>query len=242
MASGGKKSVVAPPWRQDFRDVKALPDTKVVRTHFLLSLVAVLLLTVMAGAFAFQEYLIHSRRSSLADVEAKIADATPADRRNQTDSARFIRDVIRVEEAAKFADCALRPEVVIAQLARLQLPEGRYESVEFTRVSDLYGGGRHVSGLYQSGKLVADLRGGKKAYENAVFSRIVITGTMSPGGKQSAPDLIDSFVGKIRDSEMWGDIPHGVDLDSSAPSRDMDYFDYSLIIEWVSYNPGEAAK
>ncbi|HNX04973.1 MAG TPA: hypothetical protein PKI32_05700 [Opitutales bacterium] len=242
MATSGKKTMMSHPWRQDFRDVKSLPDTKVVRTHFLVNFVAVMLLVIMAGLFAFQEYLIYVRAHSLDNVVGAIAAASPADKRNQSDSARFMADVNRIDEAVRFADCSLRPEILIAELAREKLAECRYESMEFSRVSDLFGTGRHVSGLYQSGKLTVDLRSGKKAYEKAVFSRIVITGTMSPGEHQSAPDLIDSFVGRIRDMATWGDVPHGVDLDTSAPSKDMDYFDFSLVIEWVSFNPEAAAK
>jgi hypothetical protein len=233
MKAAKKKNAIR-PWRQDFRDLASLPDTKVVRTHFLLNLLSTLFLTLALGLFLYQEYVIGTRRSEVALVRDSISTAASSDRRNQEASARFNRTAAKVGEAAKFAATAIRPEVLVAQLARVKIPEARFNSLEYTRLSGNSSPDRHVSGFYRQGRLAADAGTAGKIFKNAAYSRIVINGTMSPSAGSSAPALIDSLVGRIRDAEFWGDVPHGVDLDGSTPSRDMSTFDYSLIVEWVS--------
>ncbi len=234
MASTGKKKISVRPWRQDFRDVATLPDIKVVRTHFILNLSAALFFVILLGLVLYQEYAISARGAELALVRDSIATASSADRRNQEASALFKREAAAVAEAAKFANDAIRPEVLLAELARARIPESNFERIQYVRVSAAGSSDRHVSNFFRQGKLVADQRGAKKLFKDAVISKIVIDGTMAPSRGASAPDLIDSLVGRIRDAEFWGEVPHGMDLDSSSPARDTNTFGFSLVTEWVS--------
>jgi hypothetical protein len=234
MGSTGKKRTVTRPWRQDFRDVSALPDIKVVRTHFLLNLVAALFFVILLGLVLYQEYAISARRAELALVRDSIATASAADRKNLEASALFKREAAQVAEAVKFAGESIRPEVLLAELARARIPESNFERIQYVRVSATGSSDRHVSNFFRQGKLVADQRGAKKLFKDAVISKIVIDGTMAPSRGASAPDLIDGLVGRIREADFWGEVPHGVDLDSSSPARDTNTFGFSVVTEWVS--------
>jgi hypothetical protein len=234
MTASGKKKVAARPWRQDFRDVSALPDIKVVRTHFLLNLSAALFFVILLGLVLYQESSISARRAELALVRDSIATASAADRKNLEASVRFKREVAEVAEAVKFAGESIRPEVLLAELARARVAESNFDRIEYVRVSAAGSSDRHVSNFFRQGKLAADRRSAKKLFKDAVISRIVIDGTMAPSRGASAPDLIDSLVGRIRDAEFWGEVPHGAELDTSSPARDMNTFGFSLVTEWVS--------
>jgi hypothetical protein len=76
---GADKSAesAALPWRPDFRDVSSLPDTKVVRTDFVVNLVALVITGGLALFVAQREWAVVSLRNMLAEVEARIADAAP---------------------------------------------------------------------------------------------------------------------------------------------------------------------
>jgi hypothetical protein len=234
MTASGKKRIAARPWRQDFRDVSALPDIKVVRTHFILNLSAALFFVILLGLVLYQESSISARGAELALVRDSIATASAADRKNLEASVRFKREAAEVAEAVKFAGESIRPEVLLAELARARIPESNFDRIEYVRVSAAGSSDRHVSNFFRQGKLVADRRGAKKLFKDAVISRIVIDGTMAPSRGASAPDLIDSLVGRIRDAEFWGEVPHGSELDTSSPARDTNTFGFSLVTEWVS--------
>jgi hypothetical protein len=207
------KNAVTTPWRQDFRDLKSLPDIKIVRTHFLFNLVAAMFLLIVAGLAVYQQYLISVRADSLNDIENTIKIAAAADKRNQQDSARFAKDIKPVEEAAAFIAVPARPEVVAAELARAMIAQGCFTSIDFMRTA------------------------GDK---NAVTYSMDLTGTMAPGEGRSAPDLIGVLMNKYSsDLPVWNGSIHSAELVSSAPDAEMNLFEYTLKLRW-SAKPEEA--
>ena len=127
----GKKSAVR-PWRQDFRDVKLLPDLKIVRTYFIYNGAVIAFLVVFAGLFTYQEYSISVRRESLDTLRSEVRRETPADKKIVAASGAFSRELNRVSGAARFAEVPVRPEALFVALARAQVPNGRYTSIVFT--------------------------------------------------------------------------------------------------------------
>jgi hypothetical protein len=213
MASKRGKNALTGPWRQDFRDAQALPDIKIVRTNFLFNLIASIFLLIVIGMATYQQYLISVRGQTLAGVERTIRDNAAQDKRNQAESARFVRDIKKVEEAATFADVPVKPEALVAGLAGAQLPQGRYSSLDFQRVT---------------------------SEKHSLSYSIVLSGTMEPDAVKSAPDLIELLVNKFAsDLPQWGKTAHTVELLSTAPDKDMNYFEYSLRLTW-SPKPAEA--
>jgi hypothetical protein len=213
MNFGGKKKKAAFPWRQNFRDEKLLPDLKIVRTHFIYNSVTVALLCIFLGLFVYQEYSLSVRSAILRDLKTQIGNESKADKRNQADSVRFTKDMNKALEASRFADVPIKPERFFAELARVQSPNGRYVSMAFSRVA---AGTDPSLASYQ----------------------LAIDGTMAPSADGSAPAEVGKFVDKLRGMPVWKNCEHDVELISSAPSADLDYFEYSLKLTW---KPGKEA-
>lgn len=207
MAGIRQKKTTALPWRQDFRDVQALPDLKIVRTHFLFSLLAVIFGLTTLGLLIYQQYDITVSRKNLAVIESSVHDGLAADRKISADSGRFTRTVNTVNKAVQIAKVPLKPERLLIALAQARLPQCRYNNLDYSRVEN----------------------SGKKA----TLHRITIDGTMSSDKEQSAPVLVDIFVDKLRDLPIWAEQTHSVELLSSTPDRSRASFEFSIKIEWT---------
>jgi hypothetical protein len=69
-----------PAWHPDFRNVQALPDTKVIRTSFLVSSAGVLVATVLATWLFFQLYQAKELYGQIAEWQRQIdRDKGPSD-------------------------------------------------------------------------------------------------------------------------------------------------------------------
>jgi hypothetical protein len=198
----GRKKTAAFPWRQDFRDPSLLPDIKIVRTHFLYNFLAVVFLVVAVGGAIYQQYLISVRATTLAELETTILTGSPADKRNQADSARFVRDIQKVEEAAAFPDFSFKPELFVAQLSKFQPDEGCLKSFDMYCVRPQNG--------------------------DTTFN-VTISGTMSAGKEKSAPEIIGTFLDNLNaDSDFWNGVGHKADLANANPVLGMNLFNYSI--------------
>jgi len=216
--AAGKKKTVAVPWRQDFRDVALLPDIKIVRTHFIYNFLAVIFLVVTVGVALYQQYLLSVKGATLADLEATIRTGSATDKRNQADSAKFVRDIQKVEEAAAFPDAMFKPELFVVQLAKLQPEEGNVKSFDMICIRPENG--------------------------DATFTA-TISGAMANGKDKSAPEMIGAFLdGLNADSDFWNGAKHKAELLYATPVLDKNLFEYSirLTISAGPSTPGNKGK
>lgn len=216
MNFGRKKKIAAYPWRQNFRDEKLLPDLKIVRTHFIYNAVTVGLLFVFLGLFIYQEYAISVRADVLKSMQAEVRKAGPENKRNLTDNASFSKDLNRVLEGVRFAGLPIKPELLLAELASVQVPNGRYGSMSFLRIA-------------------ADEDPANASY------RLTIDGSIAPTLESSAPAEIGKYIEKLRAMPIWKDCVHDVELVTSAPSDDVNAFSYTIKLTWKA-GKGAAAK
>ena len=63
------KQAAEAPWHQDFRNVDALPDIKVIRTRFFVNLIAVVVPLFIATLWVQQELSLSTVRSEIAELE-----------------------------------------------------------------------------------------------------------------------------------------------------------------------------
>lgn len=86
-----KKSEAAasavPAWHPNFRNFERLPDTKVVRTAFFVNGISILVVTVVALWFGYQEYQLHDLNRQVADWQARI----DRDRRSSNEAIALFR-------------------------------------------------------------------------------------------------------------------------------------------------------
>src|SRR5688572_8198771 len=72
--------LASPPWHPDFRNVQRLPDTKVVRTSFLVNGAALMVATVLFIGLAWRVYQWRDLRSQVDQWQRQIdRDKTPSD-------------------------------------------------------------------------------------------------------------------------------------------------------------------
>jgi hypothetical protein len=103
------KAVVA-GWHPDFRDVRKLPDVKVVRTAFFINGALAVAAVLLGGTLAFREWQVREVAGKVAEEELKIARDRPLSEAALKQYQAFREDHARVEEVAAFV--AARPSVV----------------------------------------------------------------------------------------------------------------------------------
>lgn len=122
--SGGDKAALQLiPWRPDFRDVSQLPDTKTVRTTFFVNVVVVGLTGALALFVAQREWAVVGLNRSLADVEARLAAATPGSKKAQETYKLFQAEEAKFNEAFAFVRDPFRVQDFIIHLGAV-LPPG----------------------------------------------------------------------------------------------------------------------
>ncbi len=136
-----------PAWRPDFRDVAALPDLKTVRTSFFLNMsataiaVAVLLFTV------HREWKAASLKRTLADVEARTAEAGPASKSAISEFVAFQAEQKKFEEAQKLISGNFRLSDFFLRLGDTLPPNIFLNRVELRSMSSGVMIGGSVNGL-----------------------------------------------------------------------------------------------
>lgn len=137
-----RKEPVALPWRPDFKNPETLPDTKVIRTDFMLNFVAIAVAVILFSVSVILEYNIRTLKKAGKELQAQISDHAAENRRFLALSGQFNQHARTMEQVAQFANLpfeshqllldlvALKPEGVVYQSATIQptvVRQGRRE-------------------------------------------------------------------------------------------------------------------
>jgi hypothetical protein len=96
-------------WHPDFRDVRKLPDVKVVRTAFFINGALAVAAVLLGGTLAFREWQVREVAGKITEEEAKLARDRPLSEAALKQYQAFREDHARVDEVAGFV--AARPSV-----------------------------------------------------------------------------------------------------------------------------------
>lgn len=96
-------------WHPDFRDVRKLPDVKVVRTAFFINGVLAVAGVLLGGTLAFREWQVREVLGKISEEDVKIARDRPLSEAALKQYQAFREDFARVEEVSAFV--AARPSV-----------------------------------------------------------------------------------------------------------------------------------
>jgi hypothetical protein len=96
-------------WHPDFRDLRKLPDVKVVRTAFFINGALAVAAVLLAGSLAFREWQVREVAGKIVEEERKIARDRPLSEAALKQYQAFRADHARLEEVAAFL--AARPSV-----------------------------------------------------------------------------------------------------------------------------------
>jgi hypothetical protein len=124
------KKRIHPNWRPNFVNAAELPDIKIVRTDFIINIVAVGLMSLLAFYVLQREYKAHVLGQTVAQLEERIRASEADDRASIKLSEAFKKKAAHVVELEKFY---LSPFLLHDFFARIA--ELRPEELIFNRVS-----------------------------------------------------------------------------------------------------------
>lgn len=201
------KKVVQRAWRPDFRDVQTLPDTKVIRTGFLLNFIAITVALGSVGVYVVREYSLQSLIHEVRTLESQVAADTSRNRLVLDANKGFIQKAQIIEEAVAFDVQAVSFPDFIAQVSAA-LQEGSVLTLIEMKNSTLPAG---KSGIPP---FVVELRG--KVLEGAP-----VTPSQLLNNFQAAILSIDALAGKDVDMEMV----------NFGRNNEFGHFDFTLLVK-----------
>ncbi len=89
-------------WRPDFRNVESLPDTKTIRTSFLLNFIAVALVVAVGSAYIIREYSYQNLKREVKSLEVQVSNNMNKNRSILDTNKRFEESAAVVAEAVAF--------------------------------------------------------------------------------------------------------------------------------------------
>jgi len=123
----GKKAAaeIIQPWRPDFREVSALPDTKTIRTSFFINLIAGALAAAITLYVLQFEWTKFSTEKQLAEIEIRIADTRTAHDKVQALFKDYLAEQKKFSEIQAIAQDSFLLSDFVKHLGAI-LPEGIY--------------------------------------------------------------------------------------------------------------------
>jgi hypothetical protein len=110
-------------WHPDFRDVRKLPDVKVVRTAFFINGALAVTAVLLAGSLAFREWQVREVAGKIEEEERKIARDRPLSEAALKQYQAFREDHSRMEEVAAFVGARPSLPALLRRLGETLPPE-----------------------------------------------------------------------------------------------------------------------
>lgn len=89
-------------WRPDFRHVELLPDTKTIRTSFILNFLAIALVVAFGSAYLIKEYSYQNLKREAQRLEVQVSSNTNKNRQILDTNKRFQESSVIVSEVVAF--------------------------------------------------------------------------------------------------------------------------------------------
>jgi len=113
------KGIVENPWHTDFRNTELLPDMKVVRTHFFINLVAVVLPFVILLYWVQAELKIASINSSISSLQKQVESKQDDDKEFLELSKKFDEETAKIKAMDEFFTNLFPGSDLLLELAEL---------------------------------------------------------------------------------------------------------------------------
>ena len=99
-----QEPLLEPSWHPNFRDSRALPDLKVIRTDFLVNIVSISLAACVLLFLGFREYQAYNLKSQISTWEAKIDHGKIRNRELLRQSHEFFQYAKKIEAVETFTN------------------------------------------------------------------------------------------------------------------------------------------
>lgn len=199
-----------PAWRPDFRNVERLPDIKVIRTGFLLNIVAVTVVALLGAYLGFDFVLARSIGTEIDSLEEQIAAKERANRNWQMLNGAFNRESVQFKELEGFLGPWIHADELLVEIAE-RLPQ---EAVLSTCVYE---------GFVES----KGVRGSNKT----PYLRLTLDGTLAPGEVRDPFEAISQFQEDIESFARIGEQLRIMELRAFDRDDELGLFTFSLVIE-----------
>ena len=119
MATLGKsKKIPQKPWRPDFRNIDSLPDTKVIRTGFLLNFVGICVAATCLIMYGYRELTLQGLSKSVRELQAQVESATTADRQYLDLNKKFVQGAELLSEVIAFDTEPVKYHAFLAEVEK----------------------------------------------------------------------------------------------------------------------------
>jgi len=193
-------------WRPDFRSLENLPDTKAIRTGFLINFVAIVLALVLFATYAFREYSLLSLTRMVSELEQNVAESTSRNRSLLEANKRFKQSAAIMEEAIAFDQQALDHARFISEVAASMPPGILISSIEMN---------------YSPERL-----------RSAIIPPfdVQITGRVFSTPKETPSQILTGFQETIRGLGSLERRDPRMDLTRFSRNNEFGYFDFTLLV------------
>ncbi len=202
------KKAPAKVWRPDFRDTQALPDTKVVRTGFLLNFIAIALTLAAMSSYLIKEYKLQGLVREVQKLTAQVDSSQSQNRAILDVNKKFRQRAEVVEEAIAFD----------------------FQEVQFPELI------ANMSSVLEDGMILSALEVDYSDYlpeeGNAAVPLIArLTGRVTEDAPGTPAKILDDFQKSIRNLSILEDRTVNMEMENFGRNNEFGYFDFTLLVE-----------
>ena len=217
MALGRKnKKYTQKLWRPDFREVQALPDTKVIRTGFLLNFVAIAVTLAVLVVLGFREYSLHTSSQAVASLEAEVSENSSKNRSILESNKLFKQSSALMEEVVAFDYSIVNYPDLVAQVSK-SVPEGLIFNQFEIGASDEQAGKSKLAPL-----------------------RLEISGRVTGTPARTPSQILTDFQENLSAMKCVADRDLGTELVRFNRNNEFGFFDFTLLVLIPPANDSES--
>jgi len=208
MAKSKGKVKAHAQWHADFRVIDTLPDTKIIRTDFMLTFVAVSLAVGLLFLFCFREYKSFTLGREIAGLKSDIKQNSADNQNYLRLDSRFNSLSKKVIELESFRyNPYPPPDFLIA------LSETDFRSKEIIISNVLF---REV--IQKEGRKIIKV------------SQASLSGSVT-GSSEQATQIVSDYVEKLNSMELLSEFINIIQLKSLDRNEESGSFQFSIVIE-----------
>lgn len=206
MAKSKGKIKAQAQWHVDFRIIDTLPDTKLIRTDFMLTFVAICLAVGLLFLLAYKEYKSITLSREIAELKNNIKQDTAGNRQHLSLDGQFKSLSNKVTELDTFRYNPYPAPDFLLALSEIRSDEIVLSNVVFREVNR------------REGRTITQL------------SNVSLSGTIA-GSSELATQIVSDFVDKLKSLELLSEYINRIQLDSLNRLEKSGSFEFSISIE-----------
>lgn len=183
-----------PNWHPNFRIESTLPDTRVIRTHFLVKTLLYTIILVVVAFILQREYQAYLLRKTIYDLEQQVQNSDSENRSRLAKSERFRKLAQNVKEVQQFFRTPLVAHESIVDLALIKPEELTFKRTDLS-------------------ELVIQVKRDKKTMKEVKFNLAI-------SGEVQDLTILTQFKRELEESQSFNPADYTVSIDEVIEQRD----------------------